>query len=68
MVIKGSGQVKDIKLKAISTYHDESHGAERGANTVFVFTVDGINMCVVGDLGHQLSSKQTKLLVLYTCS
>lgn len=61
-VLKGSGQVKDIKLKAINTYHDESHGAERGANTVFVFKVDGINICFVGDLGHQLSSKQIEAI------
>lgn len=61
-VLKGSGQVKDIKLKAIDTYHDESRGAERGANTVFVFKVDGINICFVGDLGHQLSSEQIEAI------
>ncbi len=61
-IIKDSGQVKDIKIKGISTYHDESGGSERGENTVFVFTVDGINICFAGDLGHQLSAEQIEAI------
>jgi len=57
-VIKGSGRVKDIKVKGIPTYHDESGGSERGENTVFVFAVDGMNICFAGDLGHLLSHEQ----------
>jgi L-ascorbate metabolism protein UlaG (beta-lactamase superfamily) len=57
-VIKGSGQVKDIRVKGIEMYHDKSGGSERGPNTVFVLTVDGIHICFVGDLGHSLSQEQ----------
>jgi len=58
-----NGQVKDIKVKAIDTHHDESYGAERGGpNAVFTFTVDDINICFVGDLGHQLSSEQIEAI------
>lgn len=46
----------------IPTHHDESYGAERGPNAVFTFTVDGINICFVGDLGHQLSSEQIEAI------
>jgi L-ascorbate metabolism protein UlaG (beta-lactamase superfamily) len=57
-VLKGSGKVREIKIKGIDTFHDESNGSERGSNMVFAFKVDGIDICFVGDLGHQLSSEQ----------
>ncbi|MFO7752808.1 MAG: MBL fold metallo-hydrolase [Desulfobacteraceae bacterium] len=59
-VLKGSGKVGDISVKGIETAHDESGGKERGTNTVFFFEVDGIHICFVGDLGHQLSEEQIK--------
>ena len=61
-VVKGSGRVKDIKVKGIPTYHDESGGSERGENTAFVFAVDGMNICFAGDLGHPLSNEQIKAI------
>ncbi len=59
-VIKGSGakNAAGIEFKGIATYHDDSRGRERGANTVFCFTVDGIRLCHLGDLGHLLSQEQ----------
>jgi L-ascorbate metabolism protein UlaG (beta-lactamase superfamily) len=57
-VVKGPGQVRDIKINGIDTFHDESNGSERGSNMVFSFKVDGIDICFLGDLGHQLSSEQ----------
>jgi L-ascorbate metabolism protein UlaG (beta-lactamase superfamily) len=57
-VVKGNGQVKDIQIKGTSSHHDQSGGSERGDNVIFSFAVDGIKICFVGDLGHQLSPKQ----------
>jgi len=57
-VVKGSDQVKDIRITGVPTHHDESGGSERGDNVVFSFAIDGINVCFVGDLGHELSAKQ----------
>ena len=59
-IIKGSGinDVSGIEFKGIATYHDKSKGKERGGNTVFCFTVDGIRLCHLGDLGHLLSQEQ----------
>jgi len=51
-------EIKGIEFKGISTYHDEAGGNKRGRNTVFCFVVDGIRVCHLGDLGHQLSDKQ----------
>jgi len=59
-VVKGSGSktVKGISIKGIATYHDPSKGSERGANTIFTFSVDGMKICHLGDLGHILSEKE----------
>lgn len=59
-VVKGIGvkNVKGIAFKGITSYHDESSGKQRGANTIFCFSVDGIRFCHLGDLGHQLDSVQ----------
>jgi len=59
-IVKSSGSktVKGISFKGISTYHDSSKGSERGTNTIFTFSVDGIRVCHLGDLGHILSEKE----------
>lgn len=56
-VVKGAGShtVSGIAFKGIATYHDTSHGKERGESTIFCFSVDGIRLCHLGDLGHPLS-------------
>ena len=59
-IIEGTGSKTErgISFKGISTYHDPSKGIERGKNTIFTFSVDGINVCHLGDLGHLLSEKE----------
>ena len=57
-VVRGTARVKGIEFKGIPTYHDDSGGSQRGKNTIFCFTVDGIGVCHLGDLGHQLSDTQ----------
>jgi L-ascorbate metabolism protein UlaG (beta-lactamase superfamily) len=59
-VITGNGvkNIKGIQFTGIATHHDESQGKERGTNTIFCFSVDGIKLCHLGDLGHRLSKEQ----------
>jgi L-ascorbate metabolism protein UlaG (beta-lactamase superfamily) len=59
-VIKGKGTVlfEDIIVRGISSDHDETQGSQRGKNTIFCFTVDGINVCHLGDLGTLLNDTQ----------
>ena len=61
-VLKGPGRVKEIEVKGLETFHDESEGSERGPNVVFSFAVDGVNICFLGDLGHRLSQEQAGAL------
>ncbi|MBA7512516.1 hypothetical protein ES705_04521 [subsurface metagenome] len=56
--IRGTAKVKGIEFKGIPTYHDDAKGQQRGKNTIFCFEVDGVRVCHLGDLGHQLNDKQ----------
>ena len=57
-VVRGVGvhKVKGVEIKGISTSHDEASGSQRGPNTVFCFTLDGVRVCHLGDLGHDLAA------------
>lgn len=57
-VARGTKKIKGIEFKGIATYHDDAGGRLRGKNTIFCFEVDGIKVCHLGDLGHQLSAQQ----------
>jgi L-ascorbate metabolism protein UlaG (beta-lactamase superfamily) len=59
-VLRESAEVKGIKFRAVPAAHDDKGGSQRGKNTVFCFSVDGINICHAGDLGHILSDTQVK--------
>lgn len=38
-------------------FHDDKQGAERGQNTMYLITIDGIDILHLGDLGHELSQE-----------
>jgi L-ascorbate metabolism protein UlaG (beta-lactamase superfamily) len=61
-VIKGAGrhEVKGIVVEGFASYHDASHGAQRGHNTIFTILADSIRVCHLGDLGHCLSNKEVR--------
>ena len=63
-VVNGPGEyeVKGISVSGIPTFHDEKGGQERGENTVYIIEVDGIRICHLGDLGHNLSDAQADLV------
>ena len=54
--------VKDIRIRAVPTYHDDQKGAQRGKNAVFVLEVDGVRIAHMGDLGHLLTQEQVAIL------
>jgi Predicted Zn-dependent hydrolases of the beta-lactamase fold len=47
-----------IAIKGVETFHDNASGAKKGKNTVYNFTIDGIHVCHLGDLGHILNNNQ----------
>jgi L-ascorbate metabolism protein UlaG (beta-lactamase superfamily) len=54
----GDCTIKDIVIKGVHTYHDSENGGKRGDNRVFVFEMDDMRICHLGDLGHLLTEEQ----------
>lgn len=56
-VINGPGEyeIAGVSIIGIPSFHDLKKGEERGKNTIYVFEIDGVRICHLGDLGHTLS-------------
>ena len=59
-IVDGPGEYEmhGVFITGLRTYHDAANGAERGYNTVFLFELDGMKFCHLGDLGHPLTTDQ----------
>jgi L-ascorbate metabolism protein UlaG (beta-lactamase superfamily) len=40
------------QVTGVASEHDDAAGTERGPNTIFVFTLDGVRVCHMGDFGQ----------------
>ena len=56
----GEYEVKEIMIRGFRTYHDSEQGAVKGLNTAYLIQAEGITICHLGDLGHELSEKLLK--------
>ena len=54
----GEYEVSGISVFGVPTKHDDSEGSQRGDNNVFTILLDGLRICHLGDLGHELTAKQ----------
>ena len=60
-IVEGPGEydVKGVFIKGIYSFHDNSKGEERGANTIYLIKTEDLKICHLGDLGQkELSSVQ----------
>lgn len=59
-VIDGPGEyeVSGVMIEGIRTYRDNVQGAQLGHNTIYVFTLDDVRFCHLGELGHDLNTRQ----------
>ncbi len=48
----GEYELKGVFITGIAAFHDNSRGSERGKNTIYVFEIDGVTLCHLGDIGH----------------
>lgn len=55
-------KVGAIRVRNVSSYHDNENGFSRGKNSIFVFEVDGLTICHLGDIGHELNDDAIKIL------
>lgn len=50
----GEYEVMGVSVIGIHTNHDDKNGEERGGNTIYLYEIDGLRLCHLGDLGHKL--------------
>jgi len=53
----GEYEVGGVKVRGFSSFHDDKSGNERGKNTVYLFEIEGVSLCHLGDLGHLLNEQ-----------
>jgi L-ascorbate metabolism protein UlaG (beta-lactamase superfamily) len=58
----GEYEVDGVSIGGIASLHDDQGGAQRGANRIYVFTLEGICPARLGDLGTSLDSHQRAVL------
>lgn len=49
----GEYEVKDVFIQGIPAFHDDSHGKERGQNTIYTLETEELRLCHLGDLGQK---------------
>mgnify|MGYP000946526925 CR=1 FL=1 len=54
---EGRHNISGLEIQGFPTYHDEAQGSKRGINILFSFTLDGVRVIHLGDLGHLLSDE-----------
>lgn len=48
----GEYEIKGVKVRGISSFHDDEEGAKRGANTLYLIELEEIRVLHLGDLGQ----------------
>lgn len=44
-----------VEINAIKSFHDDVKGAKRGENIIFKISMDGLDICHMGDIGEECS-------------
>ncbi|MCX6806720.1 MAG: MBL fold metallo-hydrolase [Candidatus Berkelbacteria bacterium] len=63
-IVRGPGEYEanGIEIVGVPSFHDNSQGQERGTNTIYVFKLEEMGVCHLGDLGHTLSDEELEKL------
>ena len=63
-VVRGPGEfeIAGVLIMGIGTYHDGENGSKLGKNTAYVFELEDVRICHLGDLGHVPTSAQIEEL------
>ncbi len=63
-VIRGTGQyeTEGIRINGFPSFHDKKQGADRGQNTIFKISAEGLDILHLGDLGHLLLQEEIDLI------
>lgn len=55
-------RVGKVRVRTVPTYHDNEDGLRRGKNAVWVVEAEGLTVCHLGDLGHDLTPAQVNAI------
>ena len=58
----GEYEIGGVFVTGVPTFHDAKDGREQGQNIAFLFAMDGLTVCHLGDLGHLLAQTQVEAL------
>lgn len=47
----------NVRARTVDSFHDDARGQKRGGNLIFVYEIDGLTLCHLGDLGHELDKE-----------
>lgn len=63
-VVRGPGahRAAGVEFTGIASAHDDAGGTQRGRNTIHAFTLEGIRLAHLGDLGTELDATQQAAL------
>ena len=53
---------KSYRFRVFGCFHDENSGLKRGKNAAFIVEADGLTFCHLGDLGHELTEADAKII------
>ncbi|HTY81421.1 MAG TPA: MBL fold metallo-hydrolase [Dehalococcoidales bacterium] len=58
-IVKGPGEyeISGVLVLGVPTYHDAVKGQSRGKNTAYMFEIDGVTICHLGDIGHVIEDR-----------
>ncbi|HYL08974.1 MAG TPA: MBL fold metallo-hydrolase [Candidatus Udaeobacter sp.] len=56
----GEYEIAGVSVIGLPTYHDSERGAKQGRNTVYLFEMDDVRICHLGDLGHKLDDAEAE--------
>ncbi|MBP1747686.1 MAG: Zn-dependent hydrolase of the beta-lactamase fold-like protein [Deltaproteobacteria bacterium] len=56
----GDYKESDVHIEGIPSFHDQSGGAERGQNIIYIIEADDMRVAHLGDLGHILDTGTVK--------
>ena len=60
---EGSYDLPGVEIDSIKSYHDPEGGKLRGENIIFKFSMDGIVVCHLGDIGEECSTELIESLL-----
>jgi L-ascorbate metabolism protein UlaG (beta-lactamase superfamily) len=63
-MVRGPGEyeIHEVFITGIRTYRTDPAAPDRAHNTAYLFEVEGMRVCHLGDLGHVLSTEQAEAL------